>query len=560
MAIKIPEVRGSTAPVGGGRLTPSATPVGLPKTEQAAIGLATNIFEKERKDAHNLRMSEAGRSLNGWGIDNVYDSVNGYRGRLGKDALAIPDEFEENYETFVQEQKKALSNDAQRAEFDVMAEAHRVRYSQWIGGHVNTQIGVMESLEYNAALESSKTVGAQSAVNVPAARESLNFAVASRGEKLGWTDPVIATEQKKQGIELYERSINELMVVGELQEADALLAEGKELYGRDAFSKDLRTRVKQNNANSKASALVIEAFDRVGPTNDRDPAEQDKITAYITARTSDKDALKMANQKVKERITIRDKSIAARDEANTSAVWLKYDATGTTGLFASQEFLALSGTDQQGIRDKIDGYTAADERAEKAEDKEALRIDQDIEADRLADPRNRNELLDADLGDMLRSGEIGRRGHASLIRQRDPLSAPATENAFTRLRDAKVKRLFDSQDLANNSKQWALYNEMVQEFVVNDPKGDVAEFVDKIMAPVEASTTQHFMDIFSFGTPGTEQAVEEKRAELQAEAAGEAPILAPEPSAASRDEAVKALEAAGHPVTEANIQYTIDRL
>jgi hypothetical protein len=107
----------------------------------------------------------------------------------------------------------------------------------------------------------------------------------------------------------------------------------------------------------------------------------------------------------------------------------------------------------------------------------------------------------------------------------DPVKEQEEKTAIKRLSDAKSGNFFDPADKVKNSKLWAENVNNLQRYIQNHPNEDIGDYVDQIMAPIEETWTQHFLDLASFrilgsktGQPGKEQAIEERQKQLEAEA------------------------------------------
>lgn len=157
----------------------------------AAAEQQAYLQEKDR--ANKLRILEEKRAFDDWEKVSIYDPKSGVINLKGKDAYGVPDNLNKNFDSFVQEREKSLSNDEQKFLFRQMVEARRSNINNWAMTHVTREIDKAEKAEFKANIESSKERARLDPMNIPVELQ----AIKDRIEDLADADGM-DSESKKQ--------------------------------------------------------------------------------------------------------------------------------------------------------------------------------------------------------------------------------------------------------------------------------------------------------------------------------------------------------------------------
>lgn len=182
----------------------------LDRLTSAGEKLASQYAQEERDKANQLKMLEKRRALNNWEHVNIYDPQTGAVSKKGKDALGINDELTKNYDKFLSEQEKDLT-DEQKVSFEQLAESRREHIMGWADNHVAQQISNMESDEYGASLESSKERASTDPANAAMESTFIQQQATLRGKSQGWGPEKIAQEIQKNQSDLHARVVNKML-------------------------------------------------------------------------------------------------------------------------------------------------------------------------------------------------------------------------------------------------------------------------------------------------------------------------------------------------------------
>ncbi len=163
------------------------------------------------------------------------------------------------------------------------------------------------------------------------------------------------------------------------------------------------------------------------------------------------------------------------------------------------------------------------ERDRRIKEPEAFKTDKAVEADLysriITNPESvKDEEITSKIGKSLTKDDA-----KSLIDERkarigksDPLKTQQAITAIAVLDNARTQKLFNSDDKADNERQWSEYSLMLRDFIKNHPDDDPVAFVnDDIMKPVVTSWTESILDWTSFGTPGKDAAIQKKKGRIK---------------------------------------------
>lgn len=124
------------------------------QTLQASDQLFSMAKEaKGRADA--VAVMEAQRKLDQWENDNIYNPNTGALSRRGKDAIGLPDKYDQNWEEGASEVWDSLANDDQRYAFQKMADDRRQTVRRTLMQHERAQLDAYAKEQTSAAIESS---------------------------------------------------------------------------------------------------------------------------------------------------------------------------------------------------------------------------------------------------------------------------------------------------------------------------------------------------------------------------------------------------------------------
>ena len=505
----------ATAPLPGVGLRADTSAAPPSKALEAGVGLAADIVQAETKKANQIATLEADTQRSMFETELLHDPETGALNTLGKNALGIYQPTMEAYDKKVGEISASLSNDTQRLAFNNLSAGRRVSIDKQLQQH-----GSKETLRYdnevtqawlaNGLVTTSENYENAEAVSIYVAESKA--VLTDHAKRNGWSAEKLKLEKTEQESKTHKTVIAQM------------LADGDDLAANEYFKKhdkniiddaDLKGKLSNASTEGEAARLATDSWGRLGPTTDIDAAESDKMVDDIRKKTKDPEILDAATTNILQRVNLHNASAQERTNANLSAVWGAYNgdtetpAAPLSQILTMPEYQALSGTDQKDVKNSI----ARTEKAIDREDKEAQRVEQEIRREELKD--DMATLRDADLELELREGLISRGGYLSLKRLLDPKKSPSARAAFKRLDDSKTKKLFNPRDINDNEKQWVEFTQMLHDFIEANPEGDPAEFVNEIMQPVDVGITEKFLDIFSFGMPGTERAIEERQEELR---------------------------------------------
>ena len=524
------------------------------KASAEATRQATEMFEEQRRQANELALIDADLATTEAETDMLWNPDNGAMHSRGRDSFGIHGDVEEQYRKRTSEIEMGLASDEQRIAYRKLVSNRWGDIDRQLMRHTGTEMRA-----YDDETSRQWFIGEQLRVATQYLDpEIVNHSIERQKEmalRYARRHPELPPEWLKNKTQEVESTTHKMVVNQLLINDDD--AGANEYYNEHSgqiidTNGELKNKIKQSVTTGRGRRIADDTWLTYGPDSEHAPIELDKMTAAVKKRTKDGKVIKAATTSIKERSALFKQARDEREEANEGEVWKRYDEFGSDGLWTSPEFLALSGKTQRSVKDKVAGYA---NKAAKIE-KEGIREEQEINFHRLADDP---ELLrESDLDHMLRNEEISTLGYRSLQKMRDPKNAPGYKEASKMLSTALTKKLFNARDAADNSKQWAEFTVMLQDYMVNNPEGDPIEYVNSIMEPIQTSWVEKALNVVSRGAPGTEAAVERRRQELEGIAAGDTLPLFPAPD--KREDAIEKLKTKGYPVTEANIEYVIERM
>lgn len=322
------------------------------------------------------------------------------------------------------------------------------------------------------------------------------------------------------GLETVEESINSLQETISAQRGTGVLGEEEAVdlivQGTQEIAEANLDGLINRNPEMAIEEINSGAYDKYLP--------QDKIEEYDKkAKTLDKAIKKdtVAQQKERERVA---KVALEKKQKETGNEFLGLLTDGTL----TNELILQSELDPTGENSKEHWIKEIEKRNKKVKKGDEWETTPAVEAGLITriteDPDSVTaEEITALQGDGLSTQDAKNMLSYKQRRARellDPVKEQEMKTAVKRLSDAKTSRFFDPADRVNNSKIWAENVNSLQRYVKDHPDEDISLYVDQIMAPVEETWTQHFLDLISFGQPGLEEAREQRQEELKIEAGG----------------------------------------
>lgn len=506
----IPGVRAPSVPAGAFDYTSGA---------QKALDVATAMYQREKQRADQIAVLDADNQLTEQETTLLHDPARGALTRQGKDAVGIVDPTLADFDRRASEIAGTLSNRTQQDAFQRLRQSRRQSVHEQVVRHAGS-----EQLKYDTAtteqfIANTRNEGLAKFNDPAAVAQSIERQQATYRDfaaHYGVDQQTRDNTLAKLASTTHTAVVTRMLANGDDLRAKAYYEANHEAVLFDDATK-LEAGLKEGSVQGSADRLVGEVWDTLGPTTDTEPAQIDRMASSIRDKSDDPAVRAAALTNLNQRVAVQHAAVVSRAESRKSLIWNAYDAgSPVTEIYRNQDYLALSGTDRKDIRDKIAAYqdkAATQSRQQQREDLAEQRIEQEINYARLA--INPVALRDTDLDDMLRRQDLSLLGHKSLAAMKDPLKSQQARSAISVLNSARTKRLFNPNDPADNDQRWATYTALLQDFIVNHPDEDPAEFVNQVLAPIETTWKQSMKDLWFSGTPGTEAAFAEKAGSLR---------------------------------------------
>lgn len=502
------------SPLPSARVQQPAEFAGLEKTQGAAI----QMYENELVRIDETRLNEERRAtFDEFEYPNIYDPKTGAANLRGRDAIGIGKKLETDFDAFTAERSKGLSTERQRQTYQQFAQARKQSLIQWAARHEAAQTEAYHETEYDSGKKSSIERGSIDPANAPLEAANIKRLVMLRAQDKGLGEEFVNQELQESLTALHGGAVDTMLAEGREEDARAYY-DANEMSISPAQRIKLLPKIREAGKNRVIMTKGAELWGK-RVRDENDPVNIEVLTEEARKLSDDPEVVKGLITDIRERAVLHNQAIEERDDANLSAIWDAYDNRGLSkaSIKAMPEYKNLSSGEKRiSVMDKLDGYADKAVRLAKEqtrEEKAVLQIEQEINRASLAE--NPALLREADLEHMVRNKELSTVGYKSLQVMKDPKKQPTARAAFKRLDDAKTKRLFNSQDANDNSKQWVEFTGMLHAFLENNPDGDPAAFVEEVMKPIELTWKEKVKD-FWFGTPGTEGAVERRKQEIQA--------------------------------------------
>lgn len=364
-----------TAPLQGGRSSASyssESPLG-----NALSTIGGKVFADEMKRQDQVAFLESDRKLGEWENKNLYDPKSGALNKRGKDAFGVPDEVGKNFDGYVEELRKGLKNERQRVTFDRAASTRRKDINNTLSRHVFAESRKFEESE----TENYVANATQSAIlnNNDPERVSLELGRAETAVRDFASRNGMGAEYVKQKVAQVRSNthvgiVDRFLANGQDRTASEYFKANKvEIAGDDISKVEHKLKVATNEAEGLRGASAI--WDKLGPKNDLDPVNTDKLTSEAEAKfAADPQVLKSVKQVLHERATMHNAAQRERREASSSSVWKVIEGGGTLASVRKMpEYLALPGHEQNTIKTwLIDRADAMKRRADAGEGDDAL--------------------------------------------------------------------------------------------------------------------------------------------------------------------------------------------
>lgn len=535
------ERRVDTRPIPGGRIgvrLPSPPPQRALGEAQRVLEeagkRALSVYENERKRADNTVIMRESANAAAFENDLLSNPETGLLVLQNEAALDVNGEAQRAWGAYRSEAMGRLSTEAQRLKVGEQLDSRWAGVDRQTKNHAIKERRNFQTTQKNSVIVNEQVAASESYRDPIRVQSSMQTQVETLAEyaadnSLG--EDWFKAESQKAVSDTHKGVIGAMLADGDdLAAEDYHKENSKFIFDDEELKGKLGTASRAGEAARKAG----EVWDDLGPKTDIAPVNMDKMaTAARKAAKGDTKMAKAIITDLKERGNLHNSSAQERTDLNLATVnGARDQGDSLEEIGQMPEFLDLSGTDQLAVRTSIEKTINTTARA----DKEALKIEQEINRSDLSQnlPLLREVQASGELDQMLREGALSRLGYRSLKVLIDPKRTPTAQTAFKRLDDAKTKRLFDSgeteEDKIENTRRWAEYTQMLHSFIENNPDGDPAEFVDKIMEPVKVDLLDNFFILFQPGIPfrSEEQVIQEKGRELEA-LAGRKPA-APTPS------------------------------
>lgn len=418
------------------RATPLPEVRRTPQQEGAGVGEAVSGFGNvaanigidlldrhltERRDREDrVALTGAERSLGELEAQVTTSPDKGYLSTVsGKDVLD-EQRYADTLESFdiqAGEIASSLKPGYQRDVFEAARDRRRQYVTDKFADHRMREFDAYEKGEAVAGIETAVNLGIANADNPERLNEELHRIVSivdSSGKALGLKGPEAkaAFLQKARG-EVYERAIDSLIVDGKHDAARAYFEEASEA-GQLPGDRIARIKEKLESGTTDKAGIdaVADAWNRLGPTDDKDPIKVEEIEADLRERFKD-DTKKYdaAMQYHRARLATVEAGRRQREDAIVSDIYDRVAARQSLEqITQSESWLKANGRVKQAVRDMFsrDQEHAAN-LAYQAEARAAAREGRAAAAESRAEARaNRAER------------EVTRAGQAHLFEATDP--------------------------------------------------------------------------------------------------------------------------------------------
>lgn len=362
-------------PLRGGESSATFSPVAPVGEALGKLGGAMWHDELLRQD--QVAFLEADRKLSEWEQTTLYDPKNGALNKRGKDAFAVPDMVLKGFEDQVAEVNKGLNTDRQRDALNRSVVYRRRDLSGTLSRHVFSESRKFEEAETENYVKNAT----QAAI--------LNNTDPERvAVELGRAEVAVREFADRNGLgaEYVKQKVAQVRSNTHVGIVDRYLAQGQDRAASEYFKLNkpevagddiAKVEHKLQIATTEAEGLRggADIWTRLGPKNDLDPVNADKLHAEAeTKYGNDPKILKAVKHILSERIAAHNGSQRERREANSSTVWQAVEQGATLATVRKMgEYLALPGHEQNNIKTwMIDRADTLKRRADAGEGDDAL--------------------------------------------------------------------------------------------------------------------------------------------------------------------------------------------
>ena len=486
---------------------PKAEPSKIPAK---ASQMLLDIFDREVEKINDMAVNEADLRSAQLETELLHTPRTGAMNLQGKSSIGSYSPTMENFDTRSAEIINSLSNDAQKNAARKRLGARRATMDRKLQAYISKQTAVYDNNNTKLLIEAerrglSNVYGSPTDIGNTIGK--MHILLDGYADRNLLDDKWLEDAKQKVTSDSYKKVISLMIAEGNDQKAQEFYdANDEDIYDKENIIKELKTA----STDGLAAREVMKIVGEMGPRDDSDAFEIDKMAQRSDSILPDEKSRKAARTLFKERKSLWDAGVEERETANLNALnKARLAGAPIEALVASTEYRNLNETAQLKFR--------ADVARISPEDRAQKRIEQELNFSRIS--TNPVLLRESNIDRMLNNQEISPGQHKSLNILRDPKKQPDAISAFKWLRDARSQRLFNpgegAEAKADNEARWVEYNNMLHSFLENNPDGDPSEFVQKIMEPVNNSWMDWFSDIGSFGQPGTLAAEERKRGKLR---------------------------------------------
>jgi len=343
----LPGVRATAA------LTPEAAGAGI----GSAIEKTAQVYYRDEIDRQDqVAFLEADRKLSEWENKALYDPKDGALNKRGKDAFAVPELVDKDFETQREAIRASLSTDRQRIAFDRSADSRIKTIRSSLSKHVFQEARQFEEVETKNYI---KNAGDSAILNhtdperVQLELDRGTAAIADFARRNG-----LGAEYEKQARSQFISNttvgiIDRFLSNGQDQIAREKFKEAKDrglIAGDDITKIEARINVAEKEGEGLRGAASI--WDAAGPKSDLDPVSLDTMYREAEKKYADNPGLlKAVKQGLAERAAVHNSSQRERSEANGNAVWGAIEGgANLTAITRMPEYRALPGKQRDEIK------------------------------------------------------------------------------------------------------------------------------------------------------------------------------------------------------------------
>lgn len=202
------------SPLPAARVT-TRLPEGALPTGERVFRQADRFIQEERARAHEARMLELDRDQDAFERDRYAPAF----GRMGKDAINVTADVEQEYRKFVEEREKTLNSTEQRIAWRKLTQARWGAMQARLMAHEGRQVLVWREGERDAGIERWKARAADGREDPAVSLDLVDGIIDARARELGWGPDQTAVEKAKHRSDLHARVIEGRLAAG--MDADA---------------------------------------------------------------------------------------------------------------------------------------------------------------------------------------------------------------------------------------------------------------------------------------------------------------------------------------------------